>query len=184
MSVVLGDNMARRFLNKIGVWLLSSPIGNLYFEFLLWLDRRQSKQYLNAKEVAQIIREYSLLGEGVKELKFKINSLTKSKDSVEYNNVLSEIEDLISLTKAPEDSPKSAMAKVLRDIAVKKGDRDINSVTDHAKMIEKRIQDMYELQEHKVQRNLLRQIRKAKQEGNTKLVEELEKEWNTNVRNK
>lgn len=173
----------QKLKNKIAHFFYTSWLGNLYFEILLYLDRRSSKSYLTNQEVAQIVRQYSLLGEGVKEVKTKINALIETKTAEDYNNVLSQIENMISLAERKADDPKAQLAKVLRQMYVKKGTKDINSDLDRAKMIDKKIQDTYELHSHIEQRQILRQIRKAKQEGDMQLAAKLEKEWaNRNVR--
>lgn len=174
----------QKLKSKIAHFFYTSWLGNFYFEILLYLDRRSSKTYLTNKEVAQIVRQYSLLGEGVKQVKSKINDLLQTKNAEDYHNVLSQIENMVSLAERKADDPKAQLAKVLRQMYVKKGTKDINSDLDKAKMIDKKIKDTYELHDHIQQRQILRQIRKAKQEGDTQLAAKLEKEWaNKNVRN-
>lgn len=166
--------------SKLLNWFYTTPLGNLYFEFLLWKDRRNSRselRYLSPKEVSQIIRQYSLMAEGVKEVKKKVNELVSTKSANEYNKVLSEIEDMVQLAERDPESPQAKFASVLRQMGDYKKVKDIESVTDRAKMIDKRIQDMYELQAHVERRTLLREIRKAKKNGNIEQVTKLEQEW-------
>lgn len=161
-------------------WFCGTFLGGLFFEFLLWLDRRKErKHFLNYKEVAQIIREYSLLDEGMKQIKTKVNSLIVTKSADEYNKLLLEIEDMVTLAERDTNHPKSQLADLLRDMYTKKGNQDIVTLTDRAKMVDQRIQDMYELQNHVAKRQLLREIRKLRTEGNNEKADELKKEYDT-----
>lgn len=159
-------------------WFYGTFLGGLFFEFLLWVDRRKErKHFLNYKEVAQIVREYSLLDEGMKQIKSKVNSLIVTKSADEYNKLLLEIEDMVTLAERDTNHPKSQLADLLRDMYTKKGNQDIVTLTDRAKMVDKRINDMKELQQDKLKRQLLRKIRKFRIEGNTEEVEKLEQEF-------
>lgn len=166
--------------NIILNWLYGTVVGGLYFEFLLWLDRKMNKtptRYLTPKEVAQINREYSKVAEGVVLMKNKVNSLLVSKSKEEYKKVLEEINDLVSYAEEKYDSPKAEFARILQNIYVKKGTKDINTHTEMAKMIDKRIQDTKEMWDHQAKRQLLRDIRKAGEAGDLELVSKLQTEF-------
>lgn len=156
-------------------------IGGLYFDFLLWLDRTTDKpsRYLTPKEMAQVIRQYSMLNEGVNQVKRKVNTLINSKSKEEYEKVLSELENMVEFAERDSNTPQAQFSNMLRQMAVKKGNQDIVTMTDKAKMVEKRIDDMYELQEYTLKRRLIQQIRAAKTEGNTELANKLQEEFNT-----
>lgn len=168
-----------KILNTILVAFYNSFLGELYFNFILWAERRRDRQrlYLNPKEVAQIIREYSLLSEGVTTVKHKINELVLSKSAEEYHQVLSQIQDMVSLAEREYDSPKAKLADILYEIGVKKGNQDIVTVGDKVKMVDQRIQDMYELHNHINKRKLLREIRAANKSANKELAQKLEQEF-------
>lgn len=153
-----------KLVSKLRQIFYTSWLGNVYFELLLYIDRKSSKKYLSHKEVTQIIREYSLLGEGVREVKGKINTLIKSRSAEDYHKVLGQIEDMMNLAERKADDPKSQLAKVLRNMYVKKGTVDIANDMDRAKMIDQRIKDTYELHDHIEKRNKLRKLRKERNE--------------------
>lgn len=164
-----------KFLN----WYYSTALGGQHLEFLLWLDRRTSKpKYLTPKEVQQIVRQYSLLDNGVKEVKNKINNLVKARTKEEYRATLSDIENLIDLAQKDTNSAEGQFANFLQQTVVRKGGQDITSATDRAKMIETKIQAVYELRDHIVMRNKLREIRKLRTEGKNEEADKLFQEWN------
>jgi len=164
--------------NSILNWFYTTYVGGLYFDLLLWIDRRTDRptKFLTPKEMAQITRESSQLTEGVILIKNKINKLVVSKSKEEYNKVLSEIEDMVSHADYERNSDKAKFAHILRQIYVKKG-TDIVTMTDRAKMIDQRIQDMGELHSHIIKRNMLRAIRSARTEGNLNEANKLEQEF-------
>lgn len=166
-------------LIQIQNWFFATRLGGLYFEFLLWLDRHQDKpsQYLTPKEMAQVIAQYSLLGEGVTKVKRKINNLIVAKTADEYDKTLKEIEDLMVLAERSKDSPQAVFSEALRHMYVKKGNKDIVTHTDKAKMIEGRIEDFMELRKQKESRSMLREIRKLRKEEKVDIADNLEKEW-------
>jgi ribosomal protein L17 len=131
---------------------------------------------LTPKEMAQVIRQYSLIGEGVKEVKHKVHALVQSRTKEEYEKTLSEIQDMVTLAERDANAPQSQVTSFLKS-NMDFSNSDIKSTTDRAKMVEKRINDMYELQEDKLKRTALRQIRQANKEGNTELANKLQEEW-------
>jgi hypothetical protein len=168
-----------KIVSKITNWFYTTWLGDLYFRFLLWRDEQNERnkiKYLTPKEMAQVIRQYSILGEGVKEMKSKVNTLIQSKNKDEYDRVLKEIEDMVTLAEREANDPKSQFVHFLKS-GMDLSNSDIKSVTDRAKMVDKRINHMYELQSDKVKRQLLRDIRKAEQDGNEELVVKLKTEF-------
>lgn len=166
-------------INKLFNRFISTWLGDLYFRFLLWRDRRKNNtvRYLTPSEAITITRQYSLLHKGVEEVKKEVNKLVNVKDAKEYDAVLKGIENMMNLAQRPENSSEARLAEALRSIQVKKGSKDVITHTDHAKMVEGRIEDYKELQAHVEKRTLMRQVRKAKQAGDLKQVAKLEQEW-------
>lgn len=167
-------------MNRIVDWFYTTWLGGLYFELLLWLDRRNDRKqlrYLTPKEMAQIVRQYSLLGEGVKEVKHKVNTLISSRTKDEYDKVLKEIDDMVTLAERDANHPTAQFNEFLKS-KMDFSNSDIKNTTDRAKMVSKRINDMYELQDDKVKRQLLREIRKATQSGDQDKVAQLQMEFN------
>jgi len=170
--------MINKVLHKIKYLFYTSLLGDLYFRYLLWADRRKDRKrltYLSPKEIQQILREYSLIGEGVKEIKTKVNKLVQSKNSEEYHKVLQEIEDLAVLASRDPKDPKTQFANLLRS-KMDLTNIQIKNTTDFAKMIDSRIKDMYNLQEDRLKRQLMRQLRQAQREGNEELASKLKSE--------
>lgn len=155
-------------------------LGGLYFEFLLWLDRRSDKslKYLTPKEMSQIVKESSKLYEGVQVVKSKVNQLVNSRTKEEYHKILCEIEDLTKLTYNENNSERAKFSLMLREAYVKKRDKDVVSHTDMAKMIDQRIQDHSEMWYANEKRSLMRNIRQANQSGDKELAEKLVVEYN------
>lgn len=171
-------------INKLKLLFFQSILGDLYFKYLLWVDRIKDKnrlRYLTPKEIQQILKEYSLIDEGVKEIKSKVNALVKSKNSQEYNKVLQEIEDLTLLASRTANDPKTQFANLLKS-KIDLSNVQIKNTTDFAKMIDTRIKDMYALQEDKLKRQLMRQLRQAQKVGDlgqvSKLKLELKEKYN------
>lgn len=166
-------------MNFLLRWFYGTILGGIYFEFLLWIDKKRSKspKYLSPKEVTQVIRQYSLLNEGVTQVKKKVNSLINSRNKEEYNLLLSELEDMMNLADRDSNTPQAKFSEILRDMAVKKSSKDINTHTEMAKMIEQRIEDTKELWDDQYKRKLMRDIRKASQLGDKDLVNKLQMEF-------
>jgi hypothetical protein len=164
---------------KLTNWFYSTYVGGLYFELLLWVDRKtdNSTRYLTPKEMAQIIRESSQITDGVILMKQKINQLIRVKSKEEYQKTLEEIEDLVPYSEQEAGTDRAKFTEILREMYVKKGSKDIVTSTDKAKMIDQRIQDMHELHDHINKRNLLREIRLARNQGDVKQANRLEQEF-------
>ena len=162
---------------KITNWLWSTWIGDLYFKYLIWIDAKADKlpRYLSPKELATIVKEHSMLYEGVAQVKRKVNSLITTRTSSEYNRVLSSVDNLVDLAKNEKDDGKAVLAAITHEIAVKKGNRDIVTPQDKLNMINQRIEDYKELHAHIEKRNLYRALRKAATAGDKEKVAELQK---------
>jgi hypothetical protein len=127
--------------------------------------------------MAQIIRESSQITDGVILMKQKVNKLVRAKSKEEYQKTLEEIEDLVPYSEEEIGTDRAKFAEILREMYVKKGSKDIVTATDKAKMIDQRIQDMHELHAHINKRNLLREIRSARNQGNATQANKLEQEF-------
>lgn len=164
-------------MNNILRWFYSSKIGGLYFEFLLWLDRKTSKpRYMTPGAIAQVVRESHKISEGIKQVKNKVNALTQTRTKDEYNKVLGELEDLMQLAEYDKNSDRAAFIALLKSMDNGKI-VDVETNTEKAKMIERRINDHKELWAHKEKRDLIRKIRQAKSSGDINLVKKLGKEF-------
>lgn len=164
---------------KLRNWLYSTWIGDLYLSFLIWKDAKtdSSPRFLTPGEAATIIREYSLLTQGVTKAKKTVNALVASKSKEEYHRVLSELNNMIDLSDYDDnDVSRRQFGNVIREISVKKGNQDIVTPQDKLNMIHQRIEDYKELHAHQAKRNLMRQLRKARQENNQELAKQLETE--------
>lgn len=165
-------------MNKITKWFYTSQVGAWYFEFLLWLENKKVKKELEyAKHwsnhckhqiVVNVVQES--YEQGIKQLKNKTTSLVEAKTPAEYDRVLKEIKDLLSFTE--HDSSRLERINKLRKVFVYK-EKDIRNHTDMAKMIDNRIKDFQVLRLHKERRDLMRTLRKAEQQGDEGLAEEL-----------
>jgi uncharacterized protein (UPF0264 family) len=171
--------MLKGLKDSILSWFYTTYVGGLYFDLLLWVDRRfnTTTRYLTPKEMAQIVRESSQVTEGVNIIKQKVNKLVASKSKEEYDKVLSEIDNMVSYAEREWNSDRAKFADILRQVHVKKGNIDIVTDTDKAKMVDQRIQDMYQLHDHIDKRNLLRGIRSARSQGDTNKACKLEQEF-------
>jgi hypothetical protein len=164
---------------KLRNWLYSTWIGDLYLSFLIWKDAKTDSgpRFLTPGEAATIIREYSLLTQGVTKAKKTVNALVASKSKEEYHRVLSELNNMIDLSDYDDnDVSRRQFGNVIREISVKKGNQDIVTPQDKLNMIHQRIEDYKELHAHQAKRNLMRQLRKARQENNQELAKQLETE--------
>lgn len=166
-------------MKKVFGWFYGTALGGLYFQLLLWVDRKIDKpsKYLTPKEMAQIVKQYSLINDGVNEVKKKVNKLINSNSKEEYHLTLSEIEDMMNLAQRDNDSPQANFSKILRDVYIKKSNQDIVTHTDMAKMIDQRIEDHKEMWEHQQKRQLMREIRKAELSGDKQSLEKLRTEF-------
>lgn len=154
-------------------------LGGLYLEFLLWLDgTREDKKYLTPKQMAQIVRESNKLAEGTLVMKTRVNALLNSKTKEEYELRLSEIQDLLPLSEYQDsNSPRAIYVNFLKSIGDTAKIVDVENATDRAKMIEKKIEAVYELQDYNAKRQLAKTIQKHIQEGNQEEANRLRQEF-------
>lgn len=160
-------------------WFYRTKLGNWYLGFLLWVDKNNEPERVVPKhEVNQLMitAQQFAYKEGIRNIKKHVNSLVKAKTKDEYQAVLSQIEDLMRYAKS-ESEEKAKLTQALYNAWVFTGGRDIKNPTERAKMIDKRIKDYKELQEHTNKRKLIRQIRQARKEGDEAKAKELEKKW-------
>lgn len=164
---------------KIVNWLWSTWIGDLYLRFLIWKDEQTTTgpRYLTPKEAATIIKEYSLLAEGVTKVKKTVNQLVASQSKEEYDKVLRELHNMIDLAEYDNDEARAQFGRIVREISVKKGNKDIVTPQDKLNMIQQRIEDYKELHAHQAKRTLMRQIRKAKQNNDLEELKRLETQF-------
>jgi len=168
-----------RIWNKIIERFYRTWLGNLYLYFLLWLDEKRGPEpVVPNHEVNQLVitAQQFAYKEGLRNMKKHVNSLVKAETKEEYQKVLSQIDNLIKHAKS-DSKEKEKLTEALYKAWVFTGGRDIKSSKERAKMIEKRIDDYKELQEHKLKRKLMKEIRVAEREGNEELVNQLQKEW-------
>ena len=167
--------MLKKVIDFVKHLFYTSFIGNWYFNFLLWWDRIKFEQDLkinySSKNKVVLSAKQVAYEEGIKTIKQRIGSLVEIKSKDEYEKVLSEVKELISLARYENKD-----ADYLYKLYVKK-DRDIHNNTDKAKMVETRINHYKELQKFNEERELIKQIKKAKKEGDINLSKELEKQW-------
>jgi len=167
--------LRQRLLN----YIYSTWVGDLYLRYLIWADAKANvgPRYLTPGEMATVIKEYSLLAEGVTKVKSKVNTLVASRSKEEYHKTLSELENMIDLSDEDNDSARAKFGNIVREISVKKGNKDIVTPQDKLNMIHQRIEDYKELHAHQAKRTLMRQLRKAKQGNDLEEVKRLETEF-------
>ncbi len=167
-------------MRTISNWFYTTKLGGLYFEFLLWYDRwkfkQETKKYIHNKETARIIINHTkaLYRDGLKQVKIKVAELTTAPTAEEYDRVLNEIEDIVSLAKLETNNEIKALKLINGDLTKTK---DVENNTDKAKMIKQRIAHYEELKKYNKKRTLIKAIKLAIKEGNKKLAEELEEQW-------
>jgi len=146
-------------MNKLKKLFYTSWLGNLYFEYLLWRDRKIERkitvQQLNVPRIV-INRQQELYLQGIKKLKKVINEKIVFTSKEEYDKVLKETEDLIQFA---ENDEQRDYIEALKKAYVYK-DADIKNDTDMAKMIEQRIGHYNELRKHREKREKARAERR------------------------
>ena len=146
-------------MNKLKKLFYTSWLGNLYFEYLLWRDRKIERkitaQQLNVPKIV-INRQQELYLQGIKKLKKVVNEKIVFTSKEEYDKVLKETEDLIQFA---ENDEQRDYIEALKKAYVYK-DADIKNDTDMAKMIEQRIGHYNELRKHREKREKARAERR------------------------
>lgn len=166
-------------MNRLLQWFYGTYIGAKYLEFLLWYDeKKEPTPQLTRTELQQVVVEAQKFAyrEGLSQMKRNIHKLLRSKTQEEYEKVLGDIENLVDHAKKDEDD-LTKLRETLYKSYIRTSGRDINSPTEHAKMVDQRIKDYKELHRHQEKRNMLRKIRKLRQEGKVKIALKLQKEF-------
>lgn len=165
----------KKVVDKIIRMFYTSYLGNLYFNFLIWWDYYKSKRkpigYSSSAHRIVISATKAAYEQGLRQVKTKVVQAAQAVDG-NYDKALHQIGDVIQLSEK-DHKPE---IEILKKMHVKNG-QDVKNDTDKAKMIDQRIQDYKELHRFKEERLILRQIRKAKTEGNLELADKLTKEW-------
>lgn len=163
-------------LAKIKKFLYSSWLGGLYFDFLLWIDRKkfEKERYYEKAADHRIVYNATKAAytEGLKRVKDKVRNNIKAGAVGDNERFMEETGELLHLAK---NEHTSAHAETLK-LFIKK-DKDIKNPTDMARMVDQRINDYYELQRFNEERALIKAIKKAKKENNLDLANQLEKQW-------
>lgn len=169
----------KKLYRRLIDYFYSTFLGGWYLEYLLLKDSKESKQkYLTPKEMAQIIRESSKMAEGTLAIKKKVNALVNSTTKEEYDRVLSEIEDLVSLSEYDDkDSSRHKYVQFLKNVGDTKKVVDVENALDRAKMIDKKIDAIYELQEYNLKRQMAKDIKRLVSEGKTEEANKLKEEF-------
>ena len=161
-------------MKKLLNWFYGTKLGCWYLEYLLWSHKDDTKPI--DLSTPTIVRQYSLLREGVTAIKKIVNS--RASNAVAYHEELSKIEDLTVFADRPDTGPQAQYSRMFKESEQTKKTKDIETALDHAKMIDQRINDYTELQAYNKKRQLLKDMKQAKKEGNIVLFNKLEKEWN------
>lgn len=161
--------MILQFLKRIKNWVSN-----------YLLERKFNKEvteninlYFNNSEIYHLVQEdvEKKYHNGLLLVKRKIKE--KVDEGYTYEEVLKMLGDsLIALANQEKDQK----IELLKNIYIYES-RDIKSEEDKIKMIDKRIADYKQLHKHVEKRKLARDLRAAERAGDTKLVDQLTKEW-------
>lgn len=154
--------MLNFYINKVKRVILSTFIGNIYFNFLLWLDfKKDQLNRANKFSKTQTKMVYSAVkasyNEGFTKIRDKITTELKNGNREHNEKVLEKTEELLKLA---EEEKLQKDIELLRQACYYK-DKDIQNDTQMAHMVERRIKDFKELHAHKERRQKLREQRKA-----------------------
>jgi hypothetical protein len=154
-------------INKVINYLYRTKLGEWYLLFLMWLEdlqmKRARKNFRLTKAKATATIKQELLVEGVRQIKCKINAQLVNRTEEEYEQILSKLEELGHMAVHYEDEQYIKMIDNMKRAFVYQG-RDIKTEEDKALMIEKRIRDYQQLQNHVERRKKLREARKTTSE--------------------
>lgn len=131
--------------------------------------------YMPARHNVVMNQQQRQMQEGLAQLKSAINKAVVGRTADEYDKVLGNIDDLMSLAQ-DESQEQKVLRKIKQNMYVFKG-KDIKTRKDKKKMVETRINHYHELHGHIERRNLMRQIRAANNAGDTELAQKLEEEF-------
>lgn len=139
-------------MSKISNWFYGTYVGGLYFDFLLWLDSKQSNtKQLTPGEISTIVQQKNLIADGVNAIGRKVTKVRNF--TANY--------DLVPLAAYEEGSSRSKTVESLKS-RMDLSNVDIKTDTDKAKMIDKKINDTYELHRHIEKRKEQRKLRTTK----------------------
>ena len=164
-------------MNRFWQWFYGTWLGGRYLEFLLWKDEQnETARVIDLTEARIVVQAQKLLyREAIGKVKRHVNEVVNAKNKEEYHSKLKQIEDLIPLAEREQDSYREFQAAIASAYVRKGSDR--NNATDHAKMIDQRINDFKELREHKAKRQLLRDIRAAERIKDNATAKRLKEEF-------
>lgn len=166
-------------VNKLKKLFYASFLGEIYFRLLLLWDKHVNTQEELLDLTTQPIvieAQKALYEKGIKKLKHKMKELTEARTKEEQENILSDIDDILSLSRNESENSVKRQ-QVLKAMHVRKG-TDLKTDLDKAKMMQDRIEDMHKYRKAVEFRNLTRELRKARQANNIELSKELEEKWN------
>lgn len=139
---------------------------SIKLKYFFWQQERQLKKEVNRTVLAvNVLRQqeqdtikYSYT-EGLAQVRKKLGNIRVKK--------LSEVGDIINFA----EKDKNKQIELVKDLFVYKTEKESSA------MIADRINQYYELQNYNQGRQLIKDIKKARKEGNDKLAKQLETEW-------
>jgi len=175
-----------RVPKKIRSIFYNSFLGEIYIRIVLWWDYRKFRLELKRRpprEAASIVMSMSQMyyTEGLRGMRDKVHKLVNTKDSEEFDKGMKELDDFIALADNTKNKGDIEAAKLWKVMLVNTG-ADIKNEEAKTRMIQGRIADYKELQNYKLEKNFIRNIKTARESGNSKLADKLEKEWHEKFR--
>jgi hypothetical protein len=152
--------MLKKLIDKIKHLFYTSYLGLIYFNILLWWDKKKFDKEL-ARRPSNIATKIAYnavkasYNEGISKIKGEVAKLIQSRSKDEYERVLNNINDMLSLAQSERKEEIESLKKVYLY-----KDKDIQNDTDKARMINSRINDYKDLHKHIEKRNKLRKERK------------------------
>jgi len=167
--------MFSKIRRKFAEWALA---------YKIWVDRKEIedeiKQVINFAGLGDknimIQDEERQITEGVIAMKVAVNKLVKNRSAESYDNILKDLNDLVKFAENVGSKQQKSLLDLRKKLVVFK-EKDVRTKKDKENMIRRRINHYYELHKGKESRELIRQERKARNSGNSKLADELLKEW-------
>ena len=148
-----------------------------YVDLAFWWNRtklereldREFQLYSTARhEIHQDDNERKY-AEGMAIVKNKINAMASSRSKEEYDSVLKEVKDLVSIAR--EETPgQLAIRKILTNLSRL-------PEKSRKKMIQERIGHYEELKKYNEERALIKQIKQARKKEDNELADKLQEEW-------
>ncbi len=171
-------------MKKLISWFYTTKLGQWWLEKQALKKHKELEATLNGLTVKENVSLYfdstqHKYQEGISNVKRKINDEVKIKNFENYNLSLKN-KELIELAK-DETVEQANFRRMMEKIFVHK-DVDVKDQVEKFEMIEKRIDDFYELQRYNEERQLLKNIRSAKRKGDLQLAERLTNDWKQKFR--